>query len=96
MLLVAAVAATSAVISVAGMVSWIGLIIPHISRRIFGADSRFMLPASVLIGGSFAILCDDLGRVLFTSEIPLGIITSLLGAGIFIAIMLTQKVPIQK
>jgi iron complex transport system permease protein len=96
LLLVAAVAATSAVISVAGMVSWIGLIIPHISRRIFGADSRFMLPASVLIGGSFAILCDDLGRVLFTSEIPLGIITSLLGAGIFIAIMLTQKVPIQK
>jgi iron complex transport system permease protein len=96
LLLVAAVAATSSVISVAGMVSWIGLIIPHISRRIFGADSRYMLPASILIGASFAILCDDLGRVLMASEIPLGIITSLIGAVIFIVIMLTQKVPIQK
>jgi iron complex transport system permease protein len=96
LLLVAGVAATSAVISVAGMVSWIGLIIPHIARRIFGADSRYMLPASILIGGIFAILCDDLGRVLIAGEIPLGIVTSLIGASIFAYIMLTQKVPTQK
>jgi iron complex transport system permease protein len=96
LLLIAGVAATSAVISVAGMVSWIGLIIPHIARRIFGADSRYMLPASILIGGIFSILCDDLGRVLIAGEIPLGIITSLIGASIFALIMLTQKVPTQK
>ena len=95
-LLIAGVAATSAVISVAGMVSWIGLIIPHIARRIFGADSRYMIPASILIGAIFSILCDDLGRVLVSSEIPLGIITSLIGAGIFAYIMITQKVPTQK
>jgi iron complex transport system permease protein len=96
LLLIAGVAATSAVISVAGMVSWIGLIIPHIARRIFGADSRYMLPASILIGGIFSILCDDLGRVLIAGEIPLGIITSLIGASVFALIMLTQKVPTQK
>ena len=96
LLLIAGVAATSAVISVAGMVSWIGLIIPHIARRIFGADSRYMLPASILIGGIFSILCDDLGRVLIAGEIPLGIITSLIGASVFAIIMLTQKVPTQK
>ncbi|MHC1740493.1 MAG: FecCD family ABC transporter permease [Anaerolineaceae bacterium] len=96
LLLIAAVAATSAVISVAGMVSWIGLIIPHIARRIFGADSRYMLPASMLIGAVFAILCDDLGRVLMAGEIPLGIITSLIGAAIFAYIMVKQKVPTQK
>jgi len=96
LLLVAGVAATSAVISVAGMVSWIGLIIPHIARRIFGADSRYMLPASILIGGIFAILCDDIGRVLMAGEIPLGIITSLLGAAIFAYIMINQKVPTNK
>ena len=96
LLLIAGVVATSAVISVAGMVSWIGLIIPHIARRIFGADSRYMLPASILIGGIFSILCDDLGRVLIAGEIPLGIITSLIGASVFALIMLTQKVPTQK
>lgn len=96
LLLIAGVAATSSVISVAGMVSWIGLIIPHIARRIFGADSRYMLPASILIGAIFTILCDDMGRVLIAGEIPLGIITSLLGAGIFAYIMITQKVPTQK
>jgi iron complex transport system permease protein len=96
LLLIAGVIATSAVISVAGIVSWIGLIIPHIARRLFGADSRFMIPASILIGGIFTILCDDLGRVLMAGEIPLGIITSLLGAGIFAYIMINQKVPTQK
>jgi len=96
LLLIAGVVATSAVISVAGMVSWVGLIIPHIARRLFGADSRYMIPASILIGGIFTILCDDLGRVLIAGEIPLGIITSLLGAAIFAYIMINQKVPTQK
>jgi iron complex transport system permease protein len=90
LLLVAAVMATSAVISVAGMVSWVGLIIPHIARRIFGADARYVLPGSMLIGASFCILCDDLARVLFAGEIPLGILTSLIGATIFMALMVRQ------
>jgi iron complex transport system permease protein len=55
-----------------------------------------MIPASSLIGGIFTILCDDLGRVLIAGEIPLGIITSLLGAAIFSYIMINQKVPTQK
>jgi ABC-type Fe3+-siderophore transport system, permease component len=96
LLLIAGVIATSAVISIAGLVSWIGLIIPHIARRLFGADSRYMIPASMLIGGIFTILCDDLGRVLLSAEIPLGIITALLGAGIFAFLMIHQKVPTQK
>jgi iron complex transport system permease protein len=90
LLLVAAVIATSAVISVAGMVSWVGLIIPHIARRLFGADARYALPASMMIGAIFAVLCDDLARVLFPGEIPLGILTSLIGAAIFMALMMRQ------
>jgi iron complex transport system permease protein len=96
LLLIAGVAATSAVISVAGMVGWIGLIIPHIARRLFGADSRYMIPASILIGGIFTILCDDLGRVLMAGEIPLGILTSLIGAAVFAYLMIRQKMPVQK
>jgi len=96
LVLVAAVIATSAVISVAGMVSWVGLIIPHISRRLFGADARFVLPGSMLIGAAFTILCDDLARVLFAGEIPLGILTSLIGAAIFMGLMIQKRVLVQR
>lgn len=96
LLLIAGVAATSAVISVAGLVGWIGLIIPHIARRIFGADSRYMIPASILIGAIFSILCDDIGRTLMAGEIPLGILTSLFGALIFAYLMIRQKAPLSK
>ncbi|MBN1537637.1 MAG: iron ABC transporter permease [Anaerolineales bacterium] len=96
LLLVASVIAVSAVISVAGMVGWVGLIIPHIARRIFGADARYVLPASMLIGAIFAVLCDDLGRTLFSGEIPLGILTSLFGATIFMILMMRQTTLVQK
>lgn len=96
LLLVAAVIATSAVISVAGMVSWVGLIIPHIARRLFGADARYALPASMLVGAIFALLCDDLARVLFPGEIPLGILTSLIGAAIFMLLMLRPSTAVEK
>jgi iron complex transport system permease protein len=96
LLLAASVIAVSAVISVAGLVSWVGLIIPHIARRIFGADARYVLPASMLIGASFTMLCDDLGRVLYTGEIPLGILTSLFGATIFMILMMRQTTLVQK
>ncbi len=95
LLLVAAVIATAAIVSVAGMVSWVGLIIPHIARRLFGADARYVLPASMLIGAIFAVLCDDLARVLFPGEIPLGILTSLLGAAIFMFLMMRQATTVE-
>ena len=96
LVLVAAVLATSAVISVAGMVVWVGLIMPHIARRLFGADSRYTLPASMLIGAVFTLLCDDLGRTLLPGEIPLGILTSFIGAAVFIFLMVRQKIPVQR
>jgi iron complex transport system permease protein len=96
LLLGAAVAATAAVISVSGMVGWIGLIIPQLARRLFGADARYSLPAALLLGGAFTLLCDDLARTLLAGEIPLGILTSLLGAAFFIALMSTQKVHVKR
>ncbi|GAP20389.1 FecCD family ABC transporter permease [Leptolinea tardivitalis] len=86
-LLGAAVLAVASVISVSGMVTWVGLIVPHIARRLFGADSRVTLPATLLIGGLFTLLCDDLARILLPGEIPLGVITSLLGAIGFIFLL---------
>jgi iron complex transport system permease protein len=96
LVLTAATAATAAVISIAGIVGWIGLIVPHIARRLFGADARFSLPGALLIGGAFTMLCDDLARTLLPGEIPLGIITSLLGAVLFMGLMMTQKVRVRQ
>lgn len=90
-LLIAAVAATAAVVSVCGMVGWIGLIVPHIARRLFGADTRHALPAAMLIGGIFAMLCDDVARTLLAGEIPVGILTSFIGALFFASVMLTHN-----
>ena len=91
-LLAAAVASTAAVVSVAGMVSWVGLIVPHAARRIFGADARRALPAAALLGGLFAVVCDDIARTAIAGEIPLGILTSLIGAALFIAILMSPNV----
>ncbi len=96
LLLIAAVLPTAAVISVAGMVGWVGLIMPHIARRLFGSDTRFTLPAAMLLGGIFTILCDDLSRTLLAGEIPLGILTSLLGAVIFIGLMVSHGVKVER
>jgi len=80
LVLVGAVAATAAVTAVSGIVGWVGLVVPHLARRAYGADGRVAVPASLLIGGIFALLCDDLARTLLAGEIPLGILTSFLGA----------------
>lgn len=92
LLIFAAVLPTAALISVSGMVGWVGLIIPHIARRLFRADSRFSLPAAMLLGGIFTMFCDDLARILIAGEIPLGILTSLFGALIFLALMTFQQI----
>jgi iron complex transport system permease protein len=95
-LLGVSVLATAAVISVSGLVSWVGLIVPHLARRIFGADARLTMPASLLIGGIFTLLCDDMARTLLAGEIPLGIITSLLGALSFIILLSLPGFRIQR
>jgi len=87
LLLLGAVAATASLTSVAGIVGWVGLIVPHLARRIFGADAQHHLIGSLLLGGAFTLACDDLARTLLPGEIPLGVITSLLGAAFFLMIM---------
>ena len=91
LLLSVSVMITAVVVSVAGIVGWIGLIIPHIARRLVGANAANFIPVSVAIGGVFAILCDDIARTLSAGEIPLGIVTSMLGAVIFLALMLSPR-----
>src|SRR5512137_1113720 len=82
LLLLAATLATSAAVSVSGLVGWIGLMAPHAARRLFGASSPRSLPASVVLGAAAVLACDTLARTLLPAEIPLGIVTAVVGAGI--------------
>jgi iron complex transport system permease protein len=77
----------SSQVAVSGSIGWIGLVIPHLARIITGVDHRKLLPAALLLGGCFMIIVDDLARMLSSSEIPLGILTAIFGAPLFILLL---------
>ncbi|MDR2106530.1 MAG: iron ABC transporter permease [Coriobacteriales bacterium] len=82
---------TSASVAVAGMVGWVGLIVPHLARFLVGADQRVLLPASMLLGSTFLLVVDDLCRSVYTTEIPLSILTSIIGAPLFIYLIVRTR-----
>jgi iron complex transport system permease protein len=73
----------AAAVSVCGIVGWVGLVIPHICRMWVGPDHRVLLPATLSIGAAYLLLIDDLARTLVQAEIPLGVLTAILGAPFF-------------
>ncbi|MBX9034175.1 FecCD family ABC transporter permease [Gordonibacter massiliensis (ex Traore et al. 2017)] len=82
---------TSASVAVAGMVGWVGLIVPHLARFLVGSDHRALVPASMLLGGAFLMLVDDVCRSIYTTEIPLSILTAILGAPLFVYLICRQR-----
>ena len=78
---------TAAAVSVSGMIGWVGLVIPHLSRRIVGSDCRRLMPMSCLFGATFLLLVDNMARCLTATEIPIGILTAFVGAPFFIYLM---------
>jgi len=92
LLLVTATAVTAATISISGIVSWVGLIVPHIARRLFSSDGRFALPASMIIGAIYVVICDTLARTVLDGEIPLGVLTSFIGAGLFLVLLSKKRI----
>lgn len=89
-LILSAVAlAVAGIVSVAGVVGWVGLVVPHIARMLVGPDHRVLLPASALFGAFYLLLIDTIARTATAAEIPLGILTALIGAPVF-AVMLRR------
>lgn len=78
---------TAAAVAIAGIIGLVGLIVPHLARMLVGPDHRVLLPASALMGASFLLLVDNFARALFEVEIPLGIVTSILGAPFFLYLL---------
>lgn len=89
--IISATLATAGAVCVSGNIGWIGLIIPHIGRMLFGNDNKKLIPISISLGAVFLILIDDLGRLISSSEIPLGILTSLVGAPFFVYLLKKTK-----
>lgn len=79
---------TAACVSISGMIGWVGLVIPHFARMIAGYDNRVLLPASMLLGGTYLLIVDNLARTLSTSEVPIGILTAFIGAPFFVYLIL--------
>ena len=75
---------TAASVSVSGVIGWVGLVIPHMARRLVRNNYRHLMPASMLLGAIFLLLVDDLSRNLMATEIPIGILTSFIGAPFFL------------
>lgn len=93
-LLVTASVAVAAVVSLSGLVGFVGLLVPQLARILFGADQRVALPASALLGAAFLMLADLAARLLFRvfqTEPPVGVITALLGGPLFLALMARQR-----
>ena len=83
----AAAMTTAAVVSVCGVIGWVGLLIPHIARMLFGNDNRYVVPASVTFGALFMLIVDTLARCVNAAEIPVSILTAVIGAPVFILLL---------
>ena len=75
---------TAASVAVSGLIGWVGLVVPHLTRGLVGSDYRHLLPASMLAGATFLLVVDDIARLALTAEIPIGILTSVVGAPFFL------------
>ena len=78
---------TAAIVSVCGVIGWVGLLVPHISRLLFGNDNRYVVPSSILSGALFLLVVDTLARTISSAEIPVSVLTAVIGAPVFILLL---------
>lgn len=83
----AATLVTAAAVSISGVIGWIGLVIPHVARLVAGPDFSRLLPVALLLGGAFLLVVDTLARSVMDIEIPLGILTAVVGAPFFLFLL---------
>ncbi len=78
-------------VAVSGSIAWMGLVVPHLARLLVGADHRRLLPTAFWLGAALMLVVDDLARTLTQAEIPIGIITALLGAPLFTVLLVQSR-----
>ena len=82
---------TACAVCTSGTIGWIGLVIPHFGRMMVGPDNRKLIPLSAVLGATFLLLIDTLARVLTSAELPLSILTGLIGAPFYFYLLLKQR-----
>lgn len=87
LVIAAATLVTASVVSMCGQVGWIGLLVPHCARMLVGNNNRLIIPVSLLLGASMMVLIDTLARTITASEVPISVLTALLGAPFFIVLL---------
>ena len=91
LLILLATLVSALTVALGGVIGWVGLVMPHLARMVVGPDNRVLLPAAALAGGAYLVLVDDLARLLFCTEVPLGILTSLVGIPFFALVLKKAK-----
>lgn len=91
MIIAIATLLTASSVAIAGTISWIGLVVPHIVRLVVGRDTKNTIPITIVFGGIFMLICDILSRTFTSSEIPISALTGLIGTPIFIFILLRKR-----
>ena len=88
--ILAATLLTAAAISSSGTIGWVGLVIPHMTRKLTGSETRYLLPGTALMGGIFLLVVDNVSRTLLPVELPIGILTAFIGAPFFLWMMVRR------
>lgn len=83
---------TASAVCIAGIIGWVGLVVPHLGRMLVGPDYRKLLPVTILLGASYMLIIDDIARNLTSAEIPLGILTAIIGAPFFAYLLRKRSV----
>jgi iron complex transport system permease protein len=91
LIIISATVITASAVCISGIIGWIGIVIPHIGRLIVGPDHKHLLPASMLIGAAYLVMVDTMARTLLVTEIPIGILTAMIGAPIFAYLLRKNK-----
>jgi iron complex transport system permease protein len=89
--IVCATLITAASVSMCGMVGWIGLVVPHLARLVVGPNHKILLPTAAVMGGCFLLLVDDIARTVGALEIPVGVLTALIGAPFFLFLLMRKQ-----
>jgi iron complex transport system permease protein len=90
-MIVSSTVITSVSISVCGMIGWVGLIIPHFARMLVGPNNKVLIPTSLLLGAIYLLMMDDIARNLMSVEIPISILTSIIGAPFFVLLLIRTR-----
>ncbi|HIQ79227.1 MAG TPA: iron ABC transporter permease [Candidatus Scatomorpha intestinavium] len=82
---------SASAVCLGGLIGWVGLMVPHMARALVGADSGRLIPACAMLGGAYLLLMDDLARSILSLELPIGVVTSIMGAPFFIYLILRKR-----